>query len=430
MTRTFPRPILAGGLVAATVGLAATGAFAQINPVKFDTYDNEKHGFSLTFPANKFQPLPQSTPDGWQAISNDGNARLLVGTIANFDGKSLAAYRTFLLNAAYPGAKIDYAPVRDTWFVLSGVRKDGITAFYQRVNFVCGGRNINSWAVIFPYAEEPTYSKIIDQVHRDYAVGAGNCDRSTMAEPKMQPKTTAAMDPKMQPKPMGAMEKVMTGTMEMEPKQMGAMEPAMQTKQAVTADATMQPKQAAAATPQATQPKQQMAMATQPAMQPKQPPAAEPKQPARAGFDTYENNKHGFSLVYSTAQFIPLPQATPDLFQAVSKDGKTRLSAGTIANYDNKSLGAYRTFLLNAAYANAKLGDVPTQEKGFVLAGVKSDGTTAFYHRVSFVCGWSNINSWSVLYPAQEKDAYAKTIEQIDRDYVVGDGNCNQTVMK
>jgi hypothetical protein len=417
MTRIFNRPLLAGGLVAATVGLVATSASAQINPVQFDTYDNDKHGFSLTYPVNKFTPLPQSSPDGWQAVSNDGNARLLVGTIANIDGKSLADYRTFLLNAAYPGAKIDYAPVRDTWFVVSGVRKDGITAFYQRVNFVCGGRNINSWAVIFPYAEEPTYSKIIDQIHRDYAVGAGNCDKTTMAEPKMQPKQTAATGPAVQSKQMGAMERVMTGSMEMEPKQMGAMEPAMP------------PKQAAAAQP--AQPKQ--AAATEPPMQPKQPamePPMEPKQPASAGFDTYDNDKHGFSLIYPTTQFIALPESSPDWFQAVSKDGKARLSAGTISNFDNKSLGAYRTFLLNASYPSAKLGDEPTQEKGFVLSGVKSDGGTAFYHRVNFVCGWSNINSWVVLYPAQEKAAYAKLIEQVDRDYVVGDGNCEKTATR
>jgi hypothetical protein len=187
MTRTSHRLLLAGSLVAATVGLAGAAASAQIDPARYDTYDSEKHGFSLTYPVDTFVPLPQSGPDGWQAVSRDGNARLLVGTIPNADGKSLADYRTFLLNTAYPGARIDYAPVRDTWFVVSGVRKDGITAFYQRVNFVCGGRNINSWAVIYPYAEEPVYSKIIDQLHRDYAVGDGNCAQTATAPPASMP---------------------------------------------------------------------------------------------------------------------------------------------------------------------------------------------------------------------------------------------------
>ena len=185
MTRTFTRLALIGGLVATTVALAGTGASAQNKGgTSTDTYRNDKHGFSLTYPTVEFLALPMATPDGFQAVSKDGKARLLVGTIANFDGKTLADYRTFLLNASYRGAKIDYAPVRDTWFVVSGVRSDGTTAFYQRVNFVCGGRNINSWAVIFPYDEEYVYSNIIEQVHKDYRLGDGNCGRMTMTQPK------------------------------------------------------------------------------------------------------------------------------------------------------------------------------------------------------------------------------------------------------
>jgi hypothetical protein len=411
MTRTPHRLLLAGALVAATVGLAGTSASAQGAKAKFDTYDNDKHGFSLTYPADKFVALPQSSADGWQAVSTDGNARLLVGTIANFDAKSLTQYRAFLLNAAYPGAKVDYAPVRDTWFVVSGVRKDGITAFYQRVNFVCGGRNINSWAVVFPYGQEPVYSKIIDQIHRDYAVGDGNCAKTTM-----EPKRVGAMEPTMQSRQMGAMERMMTAGMDpmtqpmTQPKAMGAMEPATPPKAMGAMEPTMQPK----------------AMA---AMDPAMPPKAMGSMGMGAGLATYRNEKQGFSLTYPAAQFLALPPATPDLFQAVSRDGKARLQAGTLANFDSKSLGGYRSFLLNAAYPGARLSDAPMRDTGFVLSGVKSDGTTAFYHRVSFLCGWRSIYSWSLLYPAQEQATYASIIEQVDRDYAVGDGNCAKMTM-
>jgi len=424
MTRIVHRLLLGGGLVSATMALSGTGALAQAG--KFDAHDNDKHGFSLTYPVDKFVALPVSTPDGFQAVSRDGNARLLVGTIANFDGKALGDYRAFLLNAAYPGAKIDYAPVRQTWFVVSGIRKDGITAFYQRVNFICGGRNINSWAVIFPAGQEPVYSKIIDQIHRDYAVGDGNCDKTAMVAPPAQPPKGAptgaqmgAKPPATQTKQMGDMERIMTGTMEpaMPPKEMVAAIPQMQPKQAPAMEpATTPPKQAAAPAP-AAPPKQTVAMANQ--MPPKE---------MGAGLTTYTNDKRGFSLTYPVGQFLALPQATPDLFQAVTKDGKARLQAGTVSNYDGKSLGGYRDFLLNAAYPDAKLGDAPMLGKGFVVAGVKSDGT-GFYHRVGFVCGWRNITSWSLLYPAAEQATYAKIIEQVDRDYDVGDGNCDKTAM-
>jgi len=110
---------------------------------------------------------------------------LLVGTLANFDGKSLAAYRNFVLTESYPGANVTYAPVRDTWFVVSGVAKDGTTAFYQRVNLVCGGKGINSWTVIFPDAEKKAmYAPIIEQVHRDYRLGDGNCGKLNPNQPK------------------------------------------------------------------------------------------------------------------------------------------------------------------------------------------------------------------------------------------------------
>jgi hypothetical protein len=400
MTRTSHRQLLIGGLVATAAGLAASGAFAQARMGNgFATHDNDKHGFSLLYPTTQFVPLPVATQDGFQAVSKDGKARLLVGTIANFDGKTLADYRQFLLNASYAGANVTYAPVRDTWFVVSGVKSDGVTGFYQRVNFVCGGRNINSWAVIFPYNEKPTYSPIIEQVHRDYVLGNGNCAKTTMMAPAMPPKqmggaATGAMAPAMQTKQMGEMERIMTGAMKPQ----------------------MPPKQMAATVP-ATPPKQ-VAMASQ-----------VPPKDTGPGLATYRSDKNGFTLTYPTTQFLVLPP-TPDLFQAVSKDGKARLQAGTVANFDGKSLGAYRSFLLDAAYPDAKLGAAPMLAKGFVVSGVKSDGTTAFYHRVTFVCGSRNINSWSVLYPAQEKATYANIIEQVDRDYVVGDGNCEKTAMR
>jgi hypothetical protein len=224
----------------------------------------------------------------------------------------------------------------------------------------------------------------------------------------MEPKRVGAMEPSMQPKQMGAMERMMTAGMDpmtqpmtppmTQPNAMRATEPATQSK----AMAAMDP---------ATTPKAMGGMSM------------------AAGLATYRNEKHGFSLTYPAAQFLALPPATPDVFQAVSRDGKAQLQAGTLANFDGKSLGGYRSFLLNAAYPNARLGDAPMRDTGFVISGVKSDGTTAFYHRVSFVCSWRNINSWSLLYPAQEQATYAKIVEQVDRDYLVGDGNCARMTM-
>jgi hypothetical protein len=168
MARALARRLLQLGVLAGTVAVMVGAAAAQ-DANGFDTYRNERHGFSLTYPMDRFIALPVATEDSRQFISRDGKARMQVGTLANFDGKSLGAYRDFLLKQSYGGADVTYAPVRGTWFVLSGIRNQ--VAFYQRVNFVCGGRAINSWMVQFPAAEKSVYAPVIEQIHKAYRLG-------------------------------------------------------------------------------------------------------------------------------------------------------------------------------------------------------------------------------------------------------------------
>ncbi len=110
-------------------------------------------------------------------ISKDGKAKLLVGAFENADHNSLQDYRQFLLDEQYAGADIDYAPVKKRWFVLSGTRNGQI--FYERVSFTCGGKLINSWAMVYPADERKTYDRVVDAVARTYMPGAGRsgaCD--------------------------------------------------------------------------------------------------------------------------------------------------------------------------------------------------------------------------------------------------------------
>jgi hypothetical protein len=154
------------------LSVAAVAAAAQ----DVATYRNERHGFSLSYPPGTFAPQPQPAPagdDGRVFLSRDGNARLLAGAPANADGMNLRDYRALVLQQSYPGAAIDYAPMRDNWFVLSGIR-DGVM-FYERVTFTCGGRRINSWAMLYPAAERRLYDRIVEQVARSYRPGEGNC---------------------------------------------------------------------------------------------------------------------------------------------------------------------------------------------------------------------------------------------------------------
>ncbi len=148
-------------LAATLLGLSTLGAAAQ-EPGAVATYRNERHGFSLSYPAGTFAAEPPpANDDGRVFVSRDGNARLLAGALANSDGINLRDYRSLVLQQSYQGAAIDYAPVTSTWFVVSGTR-DG-TMFYERVTFTCGGRLINSWAMLYPAAERGRAIPLADE---------------------------------------------------------------------------------------------------------------------------------------------------------------------------------------------------------------------------------------------------------------------------
>lgn len=142
------------------------------------TVINSRHGFEIAFPAKLFvQKGPTKTDEGNVYVSRDGKAQLLVGAFANTDHQSLQDYRKFLISDQYAGAKIGYAPIKDRWFVLSGDRNG--QRFYQRVSFTCGGKLINSWAMLYPASERKFYDRVVDAIARTYTPGAGRtgyCD--------------------------------------------------------------------------------------------------------------------------------------------------------------------------------------------------------------------------------------------------------------
>jgi hypothetical protein len=169
MVSAVARMALAAGLL----GLVTPGVAAQ-EQAAVATYRNERHGFSLSYPASTFAAQPPAADgEGRVFVSRDGNARLLAGALPNTDGVNLRDYRSLVLQLSYQGADIDYAPVGATWFVLSGTR-DGMM-FYERVTFTCGGRLINSWAMLYPAAERRVYDRIVEQVARSYRPGEGSC---------------------------------------------------------------------------------------------------------------------------------------------------------------------------------------------------------------------------------------------------------------
>lgn len=155
-----------------TLLLAATSA-AHAQGTEIATYRNPIYGFTISYPSAQFTPQEPLAQEGRVWVSRDGGARLLAGGLSNDDGLTLDQYRDLVLRQSYQGAEVDYAPVRNTWFVLSGTR-DGMM-FYERVTFTCGGKQINSWALLYPENERRRYDRIVEQVARSYRAGSATC---------------------------------------------------------------------------------------------------------------------------------------------------------------------------------------------------------------------------------------------------------------
>jgi DnaJ-like protein len=131
------------------------------------SYRNARFGFSLRYPADIFALEPAQSDDLVKHFrSRDGRATMRIAATSNAAGRTLAQYRTALIEERYRNVKFDYAPQRPTWFVLSGVAGDDI--FYERVTFACDRRSLHGWMLVFPASERTLYEPIIEEMHRTY----------------------------------------------------------------------------------------------------------------------------------------------------------------------------------------------------------------------------------------------------------------------
>ncbi|MFN3867670.1 MAG: hypothetical protein ACK4MF_01235 [Hyphomicrobiaceae bacterium] len=166
------RILITSTLIPSIVATVAAAAPGTVDGAAWQNYTHPRLQFRLSFPADIFAIDPAANLDDGLALRNaDGSARLLIGAFENEDDASLGDYRKVVLERSYLGAKLDYAPVRKTWFVVSGER-DG-KMFYERVDFTCGGRRITSWAMIYPVAERRRYDRIVERIAPTYVPSRG-----------------------------------------------------------------------------------------------------------------------------------------------------------------------------------------------------------------------------------------------------------------
>ena len=136
-------------------------------------YFNERFGFSFRYPAGVFAPERMSERgDGEVFVGAGGEARLLVGAFENTENHTVASYMSFVRRESYASFPVSYAPRGQTWFVLSGESSENV--FYEKVMFSCGGRIINSFALMYPVASKRLFDPIVEGIENTFRPGQ-NC---------------------------------------------------------------------------------------------------------------------------------------------------------------------------------------------------------------------------------------------------------------
>ena len=168
-------------LLAAACTFLSSPATRAAPPEDWNTYRNERFGFSLLYPADVFAPdRTAQAGDGELMVSRDGSARLLIGGLINDDHRSPAAYQDYIARKSYADYRIDYRRLGSNWFVLSGEGNGRI--FYEKVMFSCAGRLINSFALIYSANERHVFDPIVERIENSFRPGQ-NCEQAGLATP-------------------------------------------------------------------------------------------------------------------------------------------------------------------------------------------------------------------------------------------------------
>lgn len=130
------------------------------------TYHNKRFGFTLKYPASVFGGKMADTGNRDDLLLSSGRAILWISANANRSGRSVAAYRHWLIAERFAGATFDYAPQRENWFVLSGTIGDEM--FYERVTFACDRQSVHHWLLVYPVAERAYFDAVVEEIHRSY----------------------------------------------------------------------------------------------------------------------------------------------------------------------------------------------------------------------------------------------------------------------
>jgi hypothetical protein len=130
----------------------------------YDTYRNERYGFTVDYPANLLRPdEPVGDGHGQAFASPDGSASLLVyGTERGTEAALREDYETEL---ARDDLRVTYQVIRSDWFVVSGYQ--GPYIFYQRTHRTEGG--LRTFRLRHHATDKDYFDPIVERLSHSFA---------------------------------------------------------------------------------------------------------------------------------------------------------------------------------------------------------------------------------------------------------------------
>jgi len=143
-------------------------------------YHNERFGFVVPVPPDMRPLHPPVNGDGQAFVSADGKVQLSASGSFNVDHLGDVALR-WKDALAESERTITYKRKTDTWYVISGVQKDG-NGFYER--YTADKNHCASWSMTYPQADEKKYAAWIERIAKGYEPRLGKGQDTLQEEDK------------------------------------------------------------------------------------------------------------------------------------------------------------------------------------------------------------------------------------------------------
>lgn len=141
-------------------------ATASAQEPQWRTYTNERFGFRLSYPSSLIGGVEAQNGDGREFHTADKAFSLAVS--AHFFAPDIGDTFEARWNEelASLGKTISYKKKTDSWYVVSGVAKDG-TEYYHKL---CRkGENWAAFQITYPHAQSAQYDKWVEAIAKRFA---------------------------------------------------------------------------------------------------------------------------------------------------------------------------------------------------------------------------------------------------------------------